>query len=57
MAVRLILEVSAIAVLLAVGVIGPAAAGIQVTVPEPASLGLLAVGAGVVAAIKFRRRK
>jgi len=35
----------------------PALAGPTVAVPEPASIGLLAVGIGSVAWVKFRRRK
>ena len=38
--------------------VGPALAGpVATPVPEPASLGLMAVGVGAVAWIKFRRRK
>jgi hypothetical protein len=36
---------------------GAAFAGTAIRVPEPASLALLAVGAGALAAIRLRRRK
>ena len=45
-----------LAVIVLLGLTGAAYAGI-VLVPEPASMTLLAVGAGVVAIVKFRKRK
>jgi hypothetical protein len=38
-------------------VTAPAFAGLPRAVPEPATMTLLAVGAGAVALVKFRRRK
>jgi hypothetical protein len=55
-----IAQIAIPAVLACIGVIAPAYAGAGfcgIRVPEPASLGLFAVGAGVVALVKFRRRK
>jgi hypothetical protein len=47
-----------LAVIVVLGLAGTASAGGTVVLaPEPASLGLLAVGAGAVALIKFRKRK
>ncbi len=40
-----------------VGFAGAAYAGTAPRVPEPASMSLLAVGAGAVAIAKFRKRK
>jgi hypothetical protein len=37
--------------------VGAAHAGAVVKTPEPASMTVLAVGAGVVALVKFRKRK
>jgi hypothetical protein len=46
-----------IAVTVLVGLSGSAFAGAQIPVPEPTTLGLLAVGFGGVAAVKYFRRK
>jgi hypothetical protein len=43
--------------ILLLGIVGAASAGVVVKTPEPASMTLLAVGTGVVALIKFRKRK
>jgi len=40
-----------------VGLIDVACAGTVVKAPEPASMTLLAVGTGVIAFVKFRKRK
>ena len=46
-----------LAVILFLGLAGAAHAGFATNTPEPASMTLLAVGAGAVALVKFRKRK
>jgi PEP-CTERM motif-containing protein len=52
-----VVRISVMALSALIAVCGPAFAGVITKVPEPASLGLLAVGAGAVAAVKYFRGK